>query len=92
MSLRNNSKWIPRLSHCVPGCKEPPVVVFCDAHWKLLPKGLQDALMKEMSRIKAGTTMTTHLATLLKEASREVEAKLHGAGKIHNVGPKGLVV
>lgn len=92
MTLRNSNKWQPRLAHCVPGCKEPPVVVFCEAHWKLLPKGLQDALMLEMARLRPGTTMTSKLATLLKEASREVELKLKGAGKIHDVGPKGLVV
>jgi hypothetical protein len=92
VTLRNSDKWTPRLSHCLPGCKEPPVVVFCDAHWKHVPKALQDELLKEMARLRPGTTMTTRLATLLKAASLEVELKLKGAGKVHDVGKKGLIV
>lgn len=89
--MRNNNKWLPKLSHCLPGCSTPPAVVFCDAHWAHVPKELQDALMDEMARLRAGTTMTTRLATLLKKASLEVELKLHGAGKLHDVrGKKAL--
>lgn len=85
--MRNNNKWLPKLSHCLPGCAEKPTVVLCDAHWAHVPKALQDALMDEMARLRAGTTMTTRLASLLKQASLEVELKLKGAGKLHDVAP-----
>lgn len=79
----------PALSHCLPGCNEKPTVVFCDEHWKHVPRALQDALMKEMAKLRVGTRMTSRLATLLKLASAEVEQKLKGAGQIHDVRSKG---
>lgn len=75
------------LAHCLPGCKEQPKPIFCDKHWKLLSEELQKALVIEWNKLKPPTAMTPRLATLLKTASRELEAKLQGAGKVHDVGP-----
>lgn len=80
------------LAHCVPGCKEPCEPIFCKTHWPLLEQGLQKALVGEWNKLRPPTTMTPRLATLLKKASAEVELKLKGAGNIHDVGPKGVVL
>lgn len=80
------------LSGCVPGCKEKPNPIFCDAHWKLLPEQLGRALVDEWNKLRPPTTMTPRLATLLKMASAEIELKLKGAGQLHDAGPKGVTV
>lgn len=82
----------PALSHCLPGCNEKPSVVFCEEHWKHVPRGLQAELLIEMARLRPGTAMTSRLASLLKQASAEVELQLKGAGKVHDVGGRGAVI
>jgi hypothetical protein len=76
------------LARCVPGCDGGPNPIFCDKHWPLLEEPLQKALVAEWNRLRPPTSMTPHLATLLKTASAALELQLHGAGKLHDTGGK----
>ena len=74
------------LARCLPGCDGQPAPILCTEHFEMLPLTLRSALIDEWNKLQPPAPMTARLATLLKMASRNLEARLKGAGKVHDIG------